>query len=678
MKAMRRKDSSSTEEKSHNKKVESSSPSPIKKKSSSKKKSSTKKKTTSSSSVPKKKSSSKKKSSTQKKTTSSSLPKKKSSSKKSSTKKKQVSSSSDSEILSDSEEISDSEASSSSEEENKRSTPPRTTKIESTPKKRKGKEFVLTDDQPRHLQAMLNILNFFKFCLDISPLGSGKTFTAMGVARALDLPYVIYVTNASLLPKPTRIFKEHGFDTRYFVTFETLRSASSKKMQLNKFRKLNHDLLRRMDTSHNKNKNIVSFRVTKTFKEFVKKGILVIFDEVQALKNASQQFLACMALEKYIIESNSKSVVLELSGSPGSVEHHFTNMMRRFQIIKHDSLYSGEGRNFNPDGAEDLRSFCNNLDDVKTTQIVGDGFTPKDIKEKAFRLYVEIVQKHISDSMPPPKSHSGVVLDIKNGFYRLRSKERKLIEIELKAFSKVVGFNPETQKLNKPIKRFFSGEITTGLVRIEVCKTNLFIRLAKQVLDINPKAKVCIALNYKVNIKNIAKALKKYGVLIVWGSDPATKKMVPAETRQGYIDKFNEPNTDKRVLIGTLSIISQGIDLDDRDGSYPRTAFESSSFFFTHCHQFTRRFLRGAYTRSSSDVRFVYVKCDVQEKSILNAMARQGDICKKTLEKQVEGGIKFPGEYEEEVEEKFEIEHGPYRIKDLLSTLYDMDEDDLN
>ena len=197
-------------------------------------------------------------------------------------------------------------------------------------------------------------------------------------------------------------------------------------------------------------------------------------------------------------------------------------------------------------------------------------------------------------------------------------------------------------------------------------------------LDSNPKAKVCIALNYKRTIKNVARQLKKYGLVTIWASDPDTKKAVPVDTRQDYITKFNEPNTDVRVLLGTLSIISQGIDLDDREGSYPRTAFESSSYFFMHCHQFTRRFLRGSYTESSSNVKFVYVNCDVKETSILDALFRQGDICTKTLKKQVEGGIKFPGQYENEIEEEFEVSKGKYRIKDLLKGLEDVLPDDLD
>ena len=280
--------------------------------------------------------------------------------------------------------------------------------------------------------------------------------------------------------------------------------------------------------------------------------------------------------------------------------------------------------------------------------------------------------------MPQPPPKPGVELTIKNGYYQLYKKEIPLIEAEIKNFASIIGFNGATQRIDKPIKNKFSPALTVCHIRIETCKTNLFIRLAKQVLDSNSKSKVCLALNYKQNMKNIARSLKKYGVVIVWASDPDTNKPVSVQQRQEYINKFNEPNTKVRVLIGTLSIISQGIDLDDRDGSYPRTAFESSSFFFMHCHQFTRRFLRGSYTESSSNVRFVYANCKEKEENILNALYRQGNVCKKTLTKQVEGGVKFPGEYEEEKEEYFDVAKGEYDIEELLSNLKNISEDDLD
>lgn len=540
------------------------------------------------------------------------------------------------------------------------------------------KSFTLEGDQPRHLKAILDILGQFKFCLDTSPLGSGKTFTAMGVARDLKLPHIIYITNASLLPKPQRIFKEHGFNTDLFITFETLRSSITKTSVLGKFRKLNHNLLKRQDTSHDEKKNITTYEVTKKFKEYVQEGCLLILDEVQALKNVSKQLLACIELEKYIIESDSKSVVLELSGSPGSKEPHFFNMLRRFQIIKETLLYENKRGIFTPLGAEELRRFCLKLDKETTNNIMGEGFNVANVESKCFKLYIDIIQFYISDSMPQPPPKPGVELIIKNGFYQMHRKEIPLIEAEIKKFAKVLGFNHKTQRIDRPIRNIFSGEITTCLVRIEICKTNLFIRLAKQVLDSNPNAKVCLALNYKETMKRVRDSLKDYGVVTVWGGDPDTKKSVDVETRQKYIDRFNEPNNKIRVLIGTLSIISQGIDLDDKNGNYPRTAFESSSFLFMHCHQFTRRFLRGSYTKSSSNVRFVYANCAEKEESILNALYKQGNVCKLTLAKQVEGGVKFPGEYENEEEEKFHVNRGEYNIAGLLSNASNIAADELD
>ena len=119
---------------------------------------------------------------------------------------------------------------------------------------------------------------------------------------------------------------------------------------------------------------------------------------------------------------------------------------------------------------------------------------------------------------------------------------------------------------------------------------------------------------------------------------------------------FQVSSTEHRLLISNLKVASTGIDLDDKHGDYPRKCYASPNYIISDLHQLTRRFLR-MDTKSTAVVRFVYGKCGRRETSILNALARKSTVLKETLPTQVENGVHFPGEYDEEVEcDQFESE----------------------
>jgi hypothetical protein len=135
---------------------------------------------------------------------------------------------------------------------------------------------------------------------------------------------------------------------------------------------------------------------------------------------------------------------------------------------------------------------------------------------------------------------------------------------------------------------------------------------------------------------------------------------VPKEKRQAILKLFQKPDLEYRVYISILSVSATGIDLDDQsekcniknsmEGCFPRYAFASPGFKIDELHQLTRRFYR-ANTKSSTVFRFVYAK-GYEEIGLLNNLARKTTVMKETLEKQVAGGVKFPGEYESDIEDK--------------------------
>jgi hypothetical protein len=521
-----------------------------------------------------------------------------------------------------------------------------------------SKEFdiVLRDDQPRHVERMMAILRRHGFVLDNSALGSGKTFSAMAVFKLFNLRHMIYVGTLSLMGTIKDDFEKYNIPTNNLITFQGLRSTKGNQPK--------HGLLTRHGDNSKDGK--VYFKPTDELLRMIREGVLFIADEIQYVRNDdSLQCVAVAEIEKAIIDSKGISKVMELSGLPGGKERYYLNLMTRFRIIKDYRLSVTHKDSVEPKllGAKELVDFCMDLDPVATKKVLIDRpFRFKNIAEVCFELYYRVVQHHITDAMPPPESVA--IGDCKNGYYNLNPSDTAHLNRAINNLDRASGFNSATNSID-PKKTSWSF-VTKSLRHIEIAKINIFISVAVRDLEANPKAKVCIGLNYSTSIKYIAAALEKYGVRILWGKIPGNK-------RQPIIDKFNEPNTDCRVLVANIKVINCGIRLDDRHGDFPRSVYGSASYFFIECHQLPGRFNRGRETLSDVKFRFVYGHISTLERSILRALSSHTKVCIKTSQKQVENGVKFPGEFEDEIDRSENICHNYYNIGEIIKSTPNLD-----
>ena len=481
------------------------------------------------------------------------------------------------------------------------------------------------DDQGRHIDSMLKILKEFNFVLDISALSSGKTYTAMAIYQKLNLKHIIYIGTLSMIEQIREIFIKYNIPTDHLYTFQKLRSVKGKQPK--------NGLLSRLGDEDEE----VTFKATKKLKDLVAEGVLLVVDEIQYVRNDdSLQCSALLEMEKIIIKANNGSGVMELSGLPGGREKYYMNMLRRFRIIKNSKLFSKSRENGGIEllGAKELQDFCMKYNPEKTKHILlNKPFREKNILEVCFDLYTEVVQDLIADSMPPPDTDAKI--DCKNGYYNLSNADSCHLNRAISNLDRASGYNSITSSINP--KHTCWPLVTKSLRHIEI-----FIANAKRDLDRNPKAKVCIGLNYTINIILVAEALKEYGSQILRGK-------IPGDKRNPIINKFNEPNSEYRVLVANMKIVNCGLNLDDRHGDYPRFVYGSASYFFIECHQFSGRFVRGKETMSDVKFRFVYGLVSKLEKSILKALSSHTDVCLRTLKKQVEKGVKFPGDYEDDI-----------------------------
>jgi hypothetical protein len=89
---------------------------------------------------------------------------------------------------------------------------------------------------------------------------------------------------------------------------------------------------------------------------------------------------------------------------------------------------------------------------------------------------------------------------------------------------------------------------------------------------------------------------------------------------------FQEANTKTRVIIAKPTAFGVGINLDDRDGNFPRHTFINPSFHFDKIHQAAGRTYR-CTTKSNVRCTLCYVK-NTEESNIIDALRRKTDVTK--------------------------------------------------
>jgi len=98
------------------------------------------------------------------------------------------------------------------------------------------------------------------------------------------------------------------------------------------------------------------------------------------------------------------------------------------------------------------------------------------------------------------------------------------------------------------------GALTACLLKIEQYKIGTFIRLARAYLEENENHKVTICCNYRRTIDKCLEALEEYEPRVLDGG-------VSLEHRKDVLRVFQRPDTDCRIIIGNLEVLSTGIDL---------------------------------------------------------------------------------------------------------------------
>jgi hypothetical protein len=492
----------------------------------------------------------------------------------------------------------------------------------------------LEQDQQEHVDTIGKIWEYQNFAIDISVMGTGKTHTTSYLQQFYNFKYMFVICPASVKGVWKSAQLKYNLPIIIIISYESLRSVKGCQPK--------HGYLTRTNSPD-------IFETTEKFDELLKLGCLVVIDEFTHVKNDNDQYFAvkalCNRLCTYSEPIDSLSKLILLSANPWCSESHIINLLQMIGIIKSSKLFVNRGPNFQLLGAEELINYCFKINSNYTNQIIRSmNFNEKNIQEICYNLYLKILHDKIISWMPRPQINAN--LYSYNAYFNISSEGEKKIREGIRLLhsaSKYTQINDNIEKKNSADW----GIITTANRLIQIAKVEIFVRISTYFLTNFQTCKLLIYFNFDEPIFQTEKLLKKFNPSIINGK-------ILEETRENIYFKFQQPNTDSRLLILNMIVGSEGINFHDTHGGFPRIILSPSTYFVQNMHQLGGRIYRRG-TLSDCYLYFIYSKYGGNETSIDNSLVRKSKVMKETLISQTDDGIIFPSDYDKLVEDDSDV-----------------------
>ena len=493
-------------------------------------------------------------------------------------------------------------------------------------------ELVLMDHQVAHYGKLSLVLEEQVSVLDYSQTGGGKTFVAMKTALDHNLR-VFIVCPASTQSMWAELTKEYGVSVEAIMSYASFRGRSNK---------LNHPYLIRSG-----GKKDPVFRSSPKTKKLIdgdgidNEGILVIYDEAQNMKNLKTATVkAAHGLSDGIAcafksHRSTKSRIMLLSASPFDKVEHAYSLMAGMGLT--DSLSVST---YDPaTGKHDLNGFsqifnkCLELNEEETITVAGSVTSStkiKQIRNICYEMFVNIIGPYMGSGIECARQ--GIYRD---KFFSINNDNDKTTMDEgMNILKKSVNISGDAGT----VVQGSLGAITTALKTMETAKLNIIIRAAREVLNENENNKVLIFVNYISSFDKIKDELEDFGAAILYGKTKISD-------RTEIVAKYQETNSDLRVIISNTQVGGVGLSLDDQNGNFHRYVFVVPTYNFITLYQACGRVDRSK-TRSVPHIKFIYSREHELEKRILLSLVQKSDVLRR-LTKSTEA---YPGDFEQEYE----------------------------
>ena len=466
--------------------------------------------------------------------------------------------------------------------------------------KKTQKQVKLYNYQIPHYENVEKILKENNFAIDLSKLGSGKTYIACKYLQVHKFKNVYIFCPASLRKKWQTVSIEYNIPV-YVCSYNEMTST--------KYNQPKHGLLIRDEfaeqndvddiiPSFKKNIEIIGFNTSEKYNEMVekKRGVCFIFDEFQHIRTEfNGTTRAARALMRPLIHNTNDNKIFLISGTPIDKKDQYVTFFRNIGIQQKNMLFRyipGNGQSVK-EGYQEIIDFCKNVDkEHKFDKLLTDAATASS-RLTALRhlenMFINVIKYYFASTMQMEKSN--VDITNINSFYQLEGEDLKLHKSAISKILKVLSSDAV-----HTTKRIW---VFKALQLLEFSKINTIAREVTNLYNTNKNCKIVITMNYTDSLNGLYKKLEKLKPIILNGT-------VLPDDRNDIINKFQKNNAKVRVLLCNLRVVCSGIDLDDKFGDYPRFVFVSPSYSTIDMYQHSCRYLRALDTKSNTIIRYVY------------------------------------------------------------------------
>ena len=465
-----------------------------------------------------------------------------------------------------------------------------------------------------HFRSLRRGLKAHRRMVDTSIMGSGKSYVAAAIAKDMGLDLVVFAprsahTNWRMATKHVGV----GLEFYAYSRFAARKKPYTVTLEGSRGR---HGV------------------PTPDWGARVSGGIIMVLDECHYLKNNSARSRFIEGLTRDLFASPGRSCVLAISATLFDKPEHAVRFARVLGIVKRRRLM---GYNFNtgqchPEGLADIASFGPGAPSQRLLTMIRWNrrriMSGPEKRELARTLLMQRVKPLLFRAMKPLRGLAGG--DAANLFAPLTDPgDMEMLTAGVARLRRALAAFASRSQMATAL-----GGISGGLRDIEFAKVGLFEGLVRTFLEKHPSSKVIVMLNYRDPITILAARLADTKPLVVEGR-------TTYKARGQRIAAFQRADGDFRVLIANTSVVAQGVDLDDKHGSFPRLLLISPSYHATTLHQATGRIAR-VDTASPYTTRFVYAEHEPTEVELLEKLAFKSDVLRGCTR---DDGIRYPGDY---------------------------------
>lgn len=460
--------------------------------------------------------------------------------------------------------------------------------------------------------------------IDRSATGRGKTEIEIAYSEEHDLPIVAFVPKKIHKTNWERRLKRYKCHNKGVYTYREL-AGSSAHQPSSPFLTRNHNLKPKLvRTKVEKDlEEEGAFEVTDELLQLIEEGCLFVFDEGHKLKSSkASQTIAVARIVRAIKESKSqKSKACILSATLFDKKVFSLTILKMLGIVTHIMTKINirtEGRE-ELTGAQEVFDFASEyqpelVELIREKYEVEDGKLKYDstkLKDALYEVFSTVILDALSSAMPDPEVVKGT-----NLFVDCPIKSVMLINKGILNLKKAVNYDEITGTTHT--KKVYG--VGPSQILIEEGLVDPMAQITKELLKI-PKRKVCLFVGHRATFTLLEESLRNYEPKIINGDTSDAD-------RQNYIDLFQQPNCQCRLLITSILITSECLDLDDKDGGYVRSVLAMPTWDITALIQASGRFKRGKFTKSEPEFSVLYPVNTDALMPIYKAMVAKSSILK--------------------------------------------------